>query len=306
MLTLVVSAVYAAADTGCCTCVGTSSGAAAACLDRCGYVTIDNAFDPTLLDALQREFGEWMATHDEDVKLHSAVSGMIKRGVRGNRIQIALPDRAPFNTDSVLFNDATFGAAREYVEPNSALTVEFFSLMHNMAGSDTQEWHRDSVQEGGGPEVRVQVPLVDVGEAMGPLEIEPLREHDACGGVVRVLSRKGAATLYTGGTRHRGTANLGSQHRTALDFAYMAPMQATQSAYMGMYRVYARQAQQRHNDRFAALCEQAGPGPCATFNTTDQGAEIDDTLLETVCWWSAFVLTCVVSGTVAWRLGLLD
>ena len=39
-----------------------------------------------------------------------------------------------------------------------------------MAGSDMQDWHNDSRHF---DDVRVQVPLVDVGEDTGPLEVEP-------------------------------------------------------------------------------------------------------------------------------------
>ena len=237
--------------------------------------------------------------------------------MRGKRAQLALPDRAPFNADAVLFNARVFASAREYLDlwladpardvstksPLAAtdpLTVEFFSLMHNMAGSDFQDFHNDSRHF---DDVRVQVPLIDVGEDTGPLEVEPLSGGEACGGTVRVHSRKGAANLYTGRTVHRGTANTGPRDRTALDWAYMSPAQAQASAYMKHYRMHAREAQARHNGRFAALCNSAG-GRCATFDVMDQGEEIDDTVMEAVAWYGTFGATCLIGYHVLTKLGL--
>jgi len=109
-----------------------------------------------------------------------------------------------------------------------------------LQGSDTMAWHPDVPNDGhrdpSGPvrpeRLTLNVPLVDVTDSNGPMEIIPgshrMHHHDCREYIydvpqihpVRILLRRGDAMLRDGNALHRGTTNTTPAPRILLDQTY--------------------------------------------------------------------------------------
>ena len=86
--------------------------------------------------------------------------------------------------------------------------LNWVTIIQSNSLTATQNWHTDAPLGDG---LKVQVPLVDVGTAHGPLEIKvrPANKAKGCP-IVRGTVRRGTALMYRHSQPHRGTAAAAS------------------------------------------------------------------------------------------------
>ena len=259
----------------CCSCASASLEEATACLLHCGFAVVPDMWPADVLDSVSEAFTAFYVPGENSSS--SDYHQMAFSSIRGLRKEIALPDFSPFNDDRVIFNARAAGVIHNFYRAAESegnltnttrrkVTLEMASIIHSMAGSDAQDWHQDSDL----PEaIKMQVPLVDVPLELGPAELRPLRNNVTCE-TVHAVTRKGGALLYQHSLLHRGSANRGPRARNVLDFSFMERRNARKYAYLAAFRPAARAAEQRHSDRFAALCAAGGAA----------GLECDAALLQ--------------------------
>ena len=254
----------------CCACQRSdypgSAGAgvdAVSCLVHCGYAIIPDAVaDKTTLNELRVAFHAW---NEED-------AARFQRAANGTNIQkprlrheYGLPDVEPYSRAAFLDERIVrmvIDVHDALGEPAATPTLESYTIINSLPGSDKQVKHKDSPFVDA---IKMQVPLLDVDSKMGPIDIFPTKNNDGCP-VVSAISKLGTAVFYMSTTFHRGTSNKGSVPRPSLDYNFMLP----ESAYAYDYyqdwvpRWHVLEAMQAHNARFVQGCTGAGL-VCAPF-----------------------------------------
>jgi hypothetical protein len=165
-----------------------------------------------------------------------------RNGPTGNRgpcrYYITLPFTAPWADPRVVDNDAIMGVVSTLVGPDGAMSQ--LGSDTPLRGSEDQSLHRDAPIRLPGRPVRVKpsllavnIPLVDVTEANGPMEYAPGSQHRtdaealrriAAGEmpIERVLMERGDVLIRDVRHLHRGTANPGAP-RPVVVIGYQRP-----------------------------------------------------------------------------------
>lgn len=255
------------------------------CLEHCGFAVLQKSFDANVLDNVRQSFDNWISGSSDDicradglctspvpdpVRVYTDVEG----GLRGSRKEYVLPFWPPFNSDSVIYNRDIVAVVSEYSARKAAKsfwnwflsplpTLEMASIIHSPVGTVNQDWHRDSIFADG---IKVQVPLVDVSDEMGPVELRPSNSarNPKCS-IVRATSELGTAIVYIHRLKHHGTANLSNRSRPVLDFSYMSPKSAEEYSYIKTFRKIAKSSMASINQRFVELCRHDG-ARCSSFS----------------------------------------
>lgn len=134
------------------------------CMRNCGFAILRDVYSRELLDEINDAFIEWTRIL-ENVQNFSLRDGYHLRGMRS---EIGLPDIHPFNDRKVLYNRQVSQLVEEHFAGEDA-SLEVVTLLNNPSPSSYQPWHQD---DGSTPfTVKVYVPLVDVTNDLGPVEL---------------------------------------------------------------------------------------------------------------------------------------
>ena len=157
-----------------------------------------------------------------------ALTALSQASVRGRRVEVAMPALPTALSAGVLYHATVAETVCLYMQrhhrakanhPQRGVALDFVSFIHNFVGSDTQQWHTDSDYEDG---VKVQVPLVGVTRAMGPVEmVSEVMSASDTHTIVRGTVSQGTAIFYRYSLEHRGRRNMAWPNRTVLDFSFM-------------------------------------------------------------------------------------
>lgn len=140
--------------------------------------------------------------------------------------------------------------------------LNFLSIIRSTRFSYDQAWHSDALYEDG---LKVQVPLLEVTDELGPVEIKPTTHPKKCP-VIRATTTLGDVIMYRHLTQHRGTrvrATSGAQRRTVLDISWMLPPTVGADDYLSRSKFTAAgvAAVRFFRERAARLCK-ADALPC--------------------------------------------
>lgn len=194
-----------------------------------GYTIIPELLPRAVVDDLRNGFDRLLEEHQ--------AANPTNRGA--NRYQMYLPFEPPFSTPLLYENDLVLSICEAVLGPDPICS--YFASDTPLPGSEYQRIHSDTRLLF--PEARhslppyglvLNVPLVDVTEEMGPLEIWPGGTHLWPGGgdipslsealpSQRMLMNAGDAIIRDLRMWHRGTPNQGDRSRPNLALVYTRP-----------------------------------------------------------------------------------
>lgn len=203
--------------------------------ERDGFIILRNLIDVELIDAMRRDFSIFHAALQ-----HGAVSGEMERG----------RNRHVLTIEGSLFQRVGRSLHDERVRAN-VLIVELTEQIMGAwrfgktqiecacPGSEYMAWHHDSKTLPPAPRdtirVAFQLPLVDVTEANGPIEVIPgshrsVADIDAASPqewpAQRILTTRGDGILRDGDILHRGSPNRTAESRPMFSQIYKRKSQA--------------------------------------------------------------------------------
>lgn len=232
-----------------------------------GYTTIPGFLPQPLVDDMRAGFDRLLAEHQ--------ASNPTNRGA--NRYQMYLPFEPPFSNPSLYENELALAICEAVLGPDPICS--YFASDTPLPGSEHQRVHSDTRLLF--PEAKhslpcyglvLNVPLVDVTEEMGPLEIWPGGSHLWPGGgdiptlaeslpSTRILMNAGDAIIRDLRMWHRGTPNRGSRSRPNLALVYTRPWyrfeQKPPAIPRATYETLSDRAQKLF--RFSPIAEVTGP-----------------------------------------------
>lgn len=194
-----------------------------------GYAVIENLLPRSLIDSLREAFDRLLEEH--------RAANPTNRGA--NRYQMYLPFEPPFADPLVYDNDTVLEVVQRVLGPDPICT--YFASDTPLPGSEHQRVHSDTRLLF--PEEHLSlpcyglvlnIPLVDVTEENGPMEVWPGGTHLWAGvGDMQELAQRmpsGFLTMNAGSVVirdlrmwHRGTPNRGTRSRPNLALVYTRP-----------------------------------------------------------------------------------
>jgi len=194
---------------------------AAQLLDQCGFVYLDNMFEPSQVQTLWSAFKRFKNTSD---------AADFKYPVQGEgREEHMLPFASPYN-DSYIHDSRLIRIMSEFLR--GPFKMELQTIINSKTGSGNQRWHQ-GWRYLFHPEERlppyaavVTMPLVPLSEDMGPTQICPgkklrfYRGWSCPEGALAASSTLGTVIIFDYKTLHRGPANTASIDRPMLSLVY--------------------------------------------------------------------------------------
>lgn len=200
-------------------------------LKRCGVVQLENAFDPELLDRVQRGIDSLYGQTKSYTKL------LDQEQLHDGRHQVYLPFASPFKSRQALgISDLVFSVLSEYFQ-DMKFGIDHVSVLTSSSGSGNQTLHPD-VPYFKGLTVSVHTALRDITMDMGPTYFCPCtgealersewpasaaikmsilkRKECIASSFVPSLTRRGTITIYDGAMFHKGLANGSDKDRPVL------------------------------------------------------------------------------------------
>ena len=196
--------VLAQDESRCCRCASvTTVDNAASCIVNCGYAVWRGAYNATALRSFEDAFSRWFndrspATAADATRTMPPLADYLSYNehgmLRGRRAHIMLPQHIP--NENLLFNEAIFAshfAALEQLGFRGYSTLlNFAGVIHAGEFAYDQSWHSDAPMEDG---IKVQVPLTDVTDKMGPIEIAPTKYAKGCS-IIRATTSRGKCRTF--------------------------------------------------------------------------------------------------------------
>lgn len=146
-------------DTKCTQAHGTAR--AVKCLQECGLAVLTDVYNKDFLDEVNAAFNRW-----SDIRRNIQE----RTELRGKHFQVVLPKVQPLNSTKIIYNRRISQLVEKlYKSGGGNASLEFASFITNPNSSQYQGWHFDDMDNPFA--VKVYIPLVDITEEMGPVEI---------------------------------------------------------------------------------------------------------------------------------------